>query len=198
MASTASKAIPYPVATDTPDVPRDLNALASRVDALLGTAEPVAAATDLNTLTTSGTYYVADAGTNSPEAVAGWHVVVSRASSTVVRQIATHSGDATGSKVWARYMTGGTWGSWLVVAPRRASGQVSVTPPAANTGQSVAVTFPAGRFTATPRVFVNAQSNGYGCGSAGAVTSSGFTARYYNPTATVPTSPTLEWIAEQD
>lgn len=44
MASTARAAMPYPALTDTPDVPRDVKALADRVDAVTGLVSCTSAA----------------------------------------------------------------------------------------------------------------------------------------------------------
>lgn len=192
MPNTANKAIPYPVATDSPDVPRDVLALAQRVDALLSGPE-VPASSDLNTLTMGGRYYVA-APTNGPSGVTALYVGVWRLSATDVRQEASSS--STGAR-WVRFLAGGVWGSWRQDVPAaQASGSVAVaSPPGQNAGAGVAVTFPVGLFATAPHVSVTPTSNGYPFGSASAVTTSGFTARIYNPTTTTLSGVTLEWIA---
>lgn len=196
MTATPVKALPYPVGTDTPDVPRDIAALATKLEALMSATEDTAI-TDLNLLVQSGTFFL-DAATNTPQAGSGWYVYVTRASATYIRQVVTLGYDGGGAQVWHRFMVNGTWYAWSSIGPRRASGSVAVTPPAANSGVSVAVTFPVGRFTAAPKVMTNAQGNGYAFSCAGAITAAGFSARFYNPTATTPSGTAVEWTASQE
>lgn len=195
MPTTTNKAIPYPVATDTPDVPRDILALANRVDALLGTAE-TPASTDLNAVTSQGTY-VLDAATNAPTAASGWYVDVVRVSSSVVRQIATLSGTTSGA-MWARTMIGGAWGAWRLLSPHaRTSGQAA-TP----AGGSVAVTFPAGLFTATPRVTLGVVTSSMPSSVVQAYvsspSSSGFTLRIHSSSALAGGIGTADYAAVQE
>ena len=85
-----------------------------------------------------------------------------------------------------------------VTAWRMAAGRATMpTAPAGNSGVTVAVTLPAGRFTVPPIVTALAVSNGYGAASAGAPTTTSFSCRYYNPTGSTPSSPTVHWIAVQ-
>lgn len=73
-----------------------------------------------------------------------------------------------------------------------AAGTVSITTPSADTGATTAVTFPVGRFTTAPRVFMQQtsglpQSNAqYSTFYPGGITTAGFTAssRRYNAGAT--------------
>lgn len=194
MPNTANKALPYPVATDTPDVPRDIGALVAKLDALLAATEytPI---TDLNALVIGGRYFV-DSPTNGPAGVPGVYITVSRLSATYIRQDAAPAYVSSGAR-YSRVMLEGVWQAWRQETPAaQASGSVAVaSPPAANAGTGVAITFPVGLFSAAPHVSVTPTSNGYPFGSASAVTTSGFTARIYNPTTTTLSGVGLEWIA---
>lgn len=80
--------------------------------------------------------------------------------------------------------------------PKSTSGSVTITPSAANTPTTVAVTFPVGFFSAAPRVFVSLQSQAPGTEVTGIsfknVTASGFDAVI---TRTNTSGTTLTWIA---
>lgn len=85
-----------------------------------------------------------------------------------------------------------------VIAYSESSGTVTNAALAAGTGTSVAVVFPVGRFSVAPNVLVTPSSNGYNAGSVAAITSSGCTARNYNPQATGHTgTETIYWHAVQ-
>lgn len=197
MPTTANKALPYPAATDTPDVPRDVLALASRLDTLLSRVIVPGATMDANTLTKDGTY-ASDSVSNAPAAGA-WMIRVASVTDTILVQDAFPIWGASTATYRRQYLPGGTWTDWHQYAPTaRTTGSTAVTPPAANTGVSVAVTFPVGLFTAAPKVVCNAQGNGYAVACAGAITASGFSARFYNPTGFVPSGTAVEWIATQD
>lgn len=78
-----------------------------------------------------------------------------------------------------------------------AAGVATVSGVTANGGAAVAVTFPVGRFTQPPMTMVTGSSNGYSAGSMFTATTTGFSGKYYNPTASVPTSTSIQWIAVQ-
>jgi hypothetical protein len=80
---------------------------------------------------------------------------------------------------------------------RMTANSSSITNPASNSGQSVAVTWPVGRFTVAPLVVVTGISSGYSAASAGGVTVTGFTAKMWNPTGSTPTGSVMVWIAVQ-
>lgn len=73
----------------------------------------------------------------------------------------------------------------------------SLTAPAGGAGVGSVVAFKSGLFTQIPQIYTCAYSNGYGCPGAGSLTITGFTARYFNPTAVTPTSPLVYWQAIQ-
>jgi len=79
-----------------------------------------------------------------------------------------------------------------------AAGYITCTPPAANTGVGVAITFPVNRFTVVPSVATSSYSgSGYGASSFGAMTTTGMTVRLWNPTSTALTSTAIHWHAIQ-
>jgi hypothetical protein len=94
------------------------------------------------------------------------------------------------------------WGEWWQLsgasAPwRMAAGTIAITAPGANAGTSVAVTFPINRFTASPVVTAVCSSNGYSAASIAGLGTAGVTIKYYNPTASVPSSTAVLWQAVQ-
>ena len=66
-----------------------------------------------------------------------------------------------------------------------------------NTGITLAIAYPAGRFTQLPVVVGSADSNGYGFGMATGTTLTGCSLRYYNPTASTHSNAKVAWIAVQ-
>lgn len=105
-------------------------------------------------------------------------------------------------RVWSGG-TSGAWGPWVPVAGQGnpfavASGVSTVSASvAANTGVSLPIAYPTGRFTVPPIVVASADSNGYGFASAAGSTTGGCTLRYYNPTASVHTNCKVHWTAVQ-
>lgn len=69
--------------------------------------------------------------------------------------------------------------------------------PIADTGLSINITYAAGRFTQVPHVQLAVGSTGYGVPTCAGHTLTGFSARYYNPTASTPSVPTCWWWAYQ-
>jgi hypothetical protein len=78
----------------------------------------------------------------------------------------------------------------------QANGLTSFTPVTAPGGVSVAVTFPAGRFTVAPVVQLSVTSNGYMAPSHGSVTTTGFQARAWSLSGT-PIGAYFHWRAYQ-
>jgi hypothetical protein len=68
---------------------------------------------------------------------------------------------------------------------------------APNTGVSLAISFPTGRFSVPPIVVASADSNGYGVASGAGATISGVSLRYYNPTTSTHTTCKVHWTAVQ-
>jgi hypothetical protein len=101
--------------------------------------------------------------------------------------------------VWQKITTPPTAASWRVLVefgkPLIQRGVVTIPAVAANAGASAAVAFPVA-FLTPPIVALTAGSdNGYGAASTSIVTTTGFTAKYWNPTSGVPTNPKVHWIA---
>jgi formate dehydrogenase assembly factor FdhD len=78
------------------------------------------------------------------------------------------------------------------------SGAVNTAALAANTGVSVAVTFPVGRFNAAPQVVASHVSNGYTFAALAAPTATGVSIKAFNPAGSA-TSGTgqIQYIAVQ-
>jgi hypothetical protein len=89
-------------------------------------------------------------------------------------------------------------GGATVSSPYRMhANQATITNPASNTGVTLAVTFPVGRFTIAPVVLVTGVGSGYTAASQSVVTTAGFNAKLFNPTGTTPTGSLVAWIAVQ-
>lgn len=101
--------------------------------------------------------------------------------------------------LWQKITSPPTAASWRVLVefgkPLIQRGVVTMPAVAANAGASAAVAFPVA-FLTPPIVALTAGSdNGYGAASTSVVTTTGFTAKYWNPTSGVPTNPKVHWIA---
>lgn len=85
---------------------------------------------------------------------------------------------------------------WMHVGGRRTNGGVTINALAVGASQSIAVTFPAGLFTSTPRVQVS--TGGTKLGAAyGSITTAGFTFSVANNGAGASGATVGSWSAEQ-
>lgn len=154
----------------------------------------------------------ATAALHYPIGLAGLLEVQARGSGTAMvwqRYTPYHPTSAGGQRCYERRHYNGTWGPWWEYVPRGAAGapwamaagsvSLSLSAQAVN---FVAVTFPAGRFTATPMITVSQASlpasSGLLIAKYTGASTSGFTLYAYNgPGTTVTTSATFSWLAVQ-
>lgn len=154
----------------------------------------------------------ATAALHYPIGLAGLLEVQARGSGTAMvwqRYTPYHPTSAGGQRCYERRHYNGTWGAWREYVPRGAAGApwamaagsvpLSLSAQIAN---SVAVTFPTDRFTATPLITVAQASLPASSGLLIAkyidASTSGFTLYAYNgPGTAVTTSATFTWIAVQ-
>jgi hypothetical protein len=138
--STSKYQLPYPVSSDTTDVPRDVAALANRLELLMAKSS---ALSSLDGATVDGIYYAAPAATGNP--LSQYAIVEHRTSSdgtsaTQFVQSVTGSYQVAAfrAKTGATAGAGGTWGAWSYVGnlPGIARAGGSGDYPASGTGST--------------------------------------------------------------
>lgn len=148
-------------------------------------SEELGGGVNLNDITTPGVYTQsqsaeAGSGSNYPRGIAGVLEVFNNGSNMIWQRYTSYA-EAT-PEIWARGFYTPSWSVWERYSPVRvATGSYSSsTDLAANSGVSIPVTFPAGRFTSIPRVVLNATISSRIITAATLITTSGFTARLDN------------------
>lgn len=141
---------------------------------------------------------------NWPVSTGGLVLTARRPSDATIYQLffsGSNVGLSVPVSIQVRLGTGAGWSSWRqIISPGTptavATGQVTGTAPAAGGTVAMNVTFPAGRFTAAPKVTVSVQSSlpsQVSCGYGG-VSATGCTIYMYRQN---DTTTTISWVAVQ-
>lgn len=197
-ASVAGKPSTYPPSGHT----HPLSDVTGLSDGLSITNAPTTLA-NFNSAIATG-FYTANGSTLGTPSSSTWYNVIVVNSGGRSTQVA-YPIDRAGA-VWKRWLTtsnGSTWSPWTKLYDERGNSTITAVGTGTHAavasigGESVTVTFPAGLFTATPRVFVTNSGDARIQNTVTAVSTTSTTIRCSNWTSTASSSGQFYWQAVQ-